>query len=132
MKLTGALGMGARRLAMAALGSMAVVLSGCGYGQPVPIPQPRPVGSSGLVVTPSDISMSPGQATTLMVSEKGYSGTFSESDDCAGIVGVLETGGSTFTVTATNVGLCTITISDQNSNSKDIAVSIQSIIIGGQ
>lgn len=132
MTLKGALGFGARRLAVAALGSTALALSSCGYGQPVPIPQPRPVGSSGLVVTPSNISMSPGQATTLMVSEKGYSGTFTESDDCAGIVGVIETGGSTFTVTATNVGLCTITISDQNGTSKDIAVSIQSIIIGGQ
>jgi hypothetical protein len=132
MTSKGALGFGARRLMAVALCGAALALSSCGYGQPVTIPPPRPVGSSGLVVTPSDISMSPGQATTLMVSEKGYSGTFTESDDCSGIVGVIETGGSTFTVTATNVGLCTITISDQNGASKDIAVSIQSIIIGGQ
>ena len=132
MTLKGALGFGARHLVVAALGGTLLAIFGCGYGQPVPIPPPRSVGSSGLVVTPSNISMSPGQATTLMVSEKGYTGTFTESDDCAGIVGVIETGGSTFTVTATNVGLCTITISDSSGASKPIAVSIQSIIIGGQ
>jgi len=76
--------------------------------------------------------MSPGQVTTLLVSDKGYSGTFSESDDCSGIVNVVETGGSTFKVTATAVGLCTITISDQGGNAKNIAVSIQSVVIRGQ
>jgi len=133
---TGALGMGARRLAVVSLWvavSAAVIgLSGCGYGQPVPIPPPRQVGSSGLVASPQSISMSPTQVTTLTVSEKGYQGTFSETDDCSGIVGVVETGGSSFQVTAVAVGLCTITISDQSGNSQNIAVSIQSVIVGGQ
>jgi len=136
MTLTGALGLGARRLAVVALCltvSVTVIgISGCGYGQPVPIPPPRQVGPSGLVVSPQAISMSPTQVTTVMVSEKGYQGTFSETDDCSGIVSVVETGGSTFKVTATAVGLCTITISDQGGNSQNIAVSIQSVILGGQ
>ncbi|HET9342353.1 MAG TPA: hypothetical protein VFO25_05530 [Candidatus Eremiobacteraceae bacterium] len=136
MTLFGALGLRARRLAVLALclamSATITGLSGCGYGQPVPIPPPRQVGSSGLVVSPQSISMSPTQVTTLTVSEKGYQGTFSESDDCSGIVSVVETGGSTFKVTANAVGLCTITITDQGGNSQDIAVSIQSVILGGQ
>lgn len=112
--------------------AMVVGLSGCGYGQPVPIPPPRQIGSSGLVVSPQSISMSPTQVTTLTVSEKGYQGNFSENDDCAGIVSIVETGGSTFKVTADAVGLCTITITDGGGNSQDIAVSIQSVILGGQ
>ena len=76
--------------------------------------------------------MSPTQVTTVTASEKGYQGTFSESDDCSGIVSVVETGGSTFTVTATADGLCTIMISDSGGNTQNIAVSIQSVILGGQ
>ena len=76
--------------------------------------------------------MSPGQATTVMASEKGYTGTFTESDDCEGIVSVVETGGSTFDVTALTVGLCTMKITDQDGASQNVAVSIQSVIIGGQ
>lgn len=121
-----------KRLAVAILCIGVAALFGCGYGQPVPIPPPRQVGSSGLVVSPQSISMSPTQITTLMVSEKGYQGTFTESDDCSGIVDVVETGGSTFKVTATAVGLCTISISDTGGNSQNIAVSIQSVILGGQ
>ena len=136
MTLTGALGMGARRLAVVSLSvtmsATAIGLFGCGYGQPVPIPPPRQIGSSGLVVSPQSISMSPTQITTLMVSEKGYQGTFSENDNCSGIVSVIETGGSTFKVTADAVGLCTITITDQGGNAQNIAVSIQSVILGGQ
>ena len=126
MTLTGAL---AIRLAVIVT---VTALSGCGYGQPVPIPPPRQIGSSGLVVSPQSISMSPTQVTTLMVSEKGYQGTFSETDDCSGIVSVVETGGSTFKVTATAVGLCAIAISDDGGHSQNIAVSIQSVILGGQ
>ncbi|HEY7993481.1 MAG TPA: hypothetical protein VID24_04690 [Candidatus Eremiobacteraceae bacterium] len=114
------------------LSATVIGFSGCGYGQPAPIPPPRQIGSSGLVVSPQTISMSPTQVTTLTVSEKGYQGTFSESDDCSGIVGVVETGGSTFKVSATADGLCTITISDQGGNAQNIAVSIQSVILGGQ
>lgn len=76
--------------------------------------------------------MSPTQVTTLVASEKGYQGTFSESDDCSGIVDVVGTGGSSFKVTAVAVGLCTIAISDQNGDAQNIAVSIQSVILGGQ
>lgn len=107
-------------------------IAGCGGAQSVPIPAPRPVGTSGLVVSPSSISMSPTQSTTIEASEKGYQGIFSETDDCSGIVTVDGTGGTSFTVTAVADGLCTITISDANGGSHDIGVSIQSVVIGGQ
>ena len=132
MTFSGALGIGARRLAVVCAFLAVAATSSCGYGQPVPIPPPKQVGSSGLVVTPSDISISPGQITTVNVSERGYGGPFMESDDCSGIVTVLETGGTSFKVTAVADGLCSITISDQSGGSQAIPVSIQSVIIGGQ
>src|SRR5690348_18466907 len=128
MTLTDALAFGARHVAVVSLCVAVAASAGCGIGQPATIPPPRQVGSSGLIVSPQNISMSPGQATTVMASEKGYSGTFTESDDCAGIVGVVETGGSTFDVTAVSVGLCTMTIADQSGGSQNVAVSIQSVI----
>lgn len=132
MTTTGALGFGARHVAVASLSIAVVALAGCGIGQPVPIPPPRQVGSSGLVVAPQNISMSPGQATTVTATEKGYSGPFTESDDCTGIVGIVETGGSTFDVTALSVGLCTIKVTDQSGGWQNVGVSIQSVVIGGQ
>ena len=110
----------------------AASLAGCGGAQPVAIPPPRQVGPSGLVVSPSDISMSPSQTASIVASEKGYKGTFGESDDCSGIVTVESTGGASFTVTAVADGLCTITISDASGGSHDVGVSIQSVVIGGQ
>lgn len=121
-----------RTIAALAVFFAATSLAGCGYGQPVPIPAPRSVGSSGLVVSPANISMSPGQSATITASEKGYQGIFSESDDCAGVVTVNGTGGTSFAVDGVADGQCTITISDASGGSHDLAVSIQSVIIGGQ
>lgn len=122
----------ARSAAAIAACFAATAVAGCGAAQPVPIAPPRQVGSSGLVVSPSSISMSPSQTTTIMASEKGYEGTFNETDDCSGVVTVEGTGGASFTVTAVADGTCTITIDDANGGSQHIAVSIQSVVIGGQ
>jgi len=112
--------------------SLCCALAGCGAPQGFSPPPAHTIGSSGLEVTPSGLSMSPGSAATLLATEQSYEGAFSENDDCSGVVTVSQTGAGSFTVNAAAVGTCSITISDSDGHSQDIPVSIQSVIIGGQ
>jgi hypothetical protein len=84
------------------------------------------------VISPGALSMSPGDGGSVSASEIGYQGTFTESDNCAGILSVSNLDKSHFAVTAVAPGMCSISISDTNGHSGKVSVSVQSIVIGGQ
>jgi hypothetical protein len=111
--------------------ALSAVLAGCSVSGSASVPAPHQVGPGGLNVTPSDVSMSPGDVATVSASENGYSGTFNEADTCAGIATVTAVSASQYSVTAVAPGICSITVSDSNGHSGQVAVSIQTIIIGG-
>ena len=109
-----------------------VSMTGCSSIGSATLPHPRATNAVGLVVSPVNVSMGPGDVATLSASESGYSGTFSSTDDCAGIATVGSLGASQFKVTGVAPGLCTITVADSKGNSQQIAVSIQTTVVGGQ
>ena len=107
-------------------------IAGCGAVQNASVPSPHVVGPSGLVVSPSSLSMSPSQGATVSASENGYSGSYTQTNTCGGIASVGDVGQGQYSVTAVAPGICAITVSDQNGHSQQVAVSVQSIIVGGQ
>ena len=109
-----------------------LALSGCGSPATGPVPSPRLVGPSGLVVSPKAVSMSPGDSASVTIGEQGYSGSFSQSNNCSGIVTVTGGGPASYGIAAVAPGLCTITISDTDGHSAPVSVSVQTIVIGGQ
>jgi len=115
----------------AALSAVAFV-AGCSTIGSASLPHPTISHPSGLVVSPTGVSMGPADQASLSASEYGYDGTYGSTDDCSGIATVVPMGATQFVVTGVAPGLCTITVSDTKGNSKPIGVSIQSIVIGGQ
>lgn len=69
---------------------------------------------------------------TFNVSESGYLGTFTETDNCnpgAGTIATVAPGSAggpnaTFTVTPQGAGSCTITITDSNSHSAAVSIGV--------
>jgi hypothetical protein len=106
--------------------------AGCSAIGSASLPHPGTSHPTGLVVSPTDLSMGPGDQGSLSASESGYDGTYGSTDDCSGIATVESMGATQFIVTGVAPGLCTVTVSDSKGNFKPIGVSVQSIVIGGQ
>ncbi len=107
-------------------------LAACGSPASAPVPSPHVVGPSGLVVSPGALSMSPGDHATVNANERGYGGSYSQTNTCAGIASVNDGSPGSFGVTAVAPGLCTITVSDSSGHNASVNVSVQSVVIGGQ
>jgi hypothetical protein len=115
----------------AALAAISLVV-GCSSIGSATLPDPKPTGAAGLQVSPGSLSMGPGDAASLSANESGYNGTYTSTDNCSGIASVAPLGLTQFTVTAIAPGLCTITVSDSKGNAKQVGVSVQTTVIGGQ
>lgn len=115
----------------AALLIVSACLGGCSVPAGYVLPHQGGTGQGGFTISPASVSFSPGDASTVSASESGYSGTFSETDNCSGIITIAPLGQSQFTLTAVAPGLCSVTISDTNGHSGKVPISVQSIIIGG-
>jgi hypothetical protein len=67
-------------------------------------------------------------AQTLLVQETGYSGTFFENDDCAGIATIAPPGGSgpslSETVTGVTAGTCTATFTDSFAQVQHASITV--------
>lgn len=107
-------------------------LFGCSVSGSATVPSPKAPDPKGLQVSPTSVSISPGNGLTLNASEVGYDGAFQQTNNCAGIATIAALGSSQYAVTAIAPGVCTITVSDTSGNSVAVGVSIQTIIIGGQ
>ncbi|MGC8485710.1 MAG: hypothetical protein ACP5O6_08775, partial [Candidatus Baltobacteraceae bacterium] len=70
-----------------------------------------------------------------VVTETGYTGTFTESDTCSTIATVTPSSGTgpsfTFTVTGVNAGTCTATFADTNGQqvTANIGVTTTGVVI---
>jgi hypothetical protein len=115
----------------AVLAAIAFV-AGCSSISSATLPHPQSTSAAGLTVAPGDLSMGPGDAATVSASESGYDGTYTSTDDCNGIATVAPLGVTQFTVTAVAPGMCTITVSDSKGSAKQVGVSVQTTVIGGQ
>ena len=126
---------------LCALLVLGIITQGCdsrgstgGMGSPT-------VPSSSTIQVPSSVSLvGTGSANTksFSASENFYSGTMTQTNSCSPSAGVIATvspvSGTapvTFTVTPQAVGSCSITISDSNSQSATVAVTVttESIVI---
>ncbi len=97
-----------------------------------PSPTPTPAATpapNGLGATPATVALyglGSGNAATITVAETSYSGTFGESDTCAGIATVASATplgpSAAFTVSGVAAGSCTATFSD--TFRQTVAVSI--------
>lgn len=76
--------------------------------------------------------MGPGDQASLQASESGFTGSFTAQTSADGVANVAPVDATSFQVTAVAVGTANITVSDGKGNSKIIAVSVQSTVIGGQ
>jgi len=119
---------------MRRLGVLAACLAivSCTGSPGAPVPGPHFLIPSGLQVSPGSISLAPGGDQTVDVSEAGFSGQFTAQTSDSDVATVAPDGSTQFVVTAQNPGSATITISDGSGNSRQIGVSVQVTIIGGQ
>jgi hypothetical protein len=78
------------------------------------------------------MSFSSDAAQTVTVSESGYTGRFTESDNCNPYSGTIAsvalastaTGAATYAVTPQGAGTCTVTISDASGKSVAVGVTV--------
>jgi streptogramin lyase len=78
-----------------------------------------------ITVTPSSLSMTIGDMSSLSVSETNYSGKWTASSSDTRVATVVKGGSaSTFTVTAVKAGYCTIVVSDKTGNSFPVSVVV--------
>lgn len=105
--------------------------AGCSSSTSVAIPHPKPA-ATGLVATPTTVSMGPSDTTSIAASESGYSGAYSAQSSNTGVASVTPNGPAQFIVAGVAPGTCSVTISDIKGNSVTVQVSIQTVVIGGQ
>jgi hypothetical protein len=86
----------------------------------------------GVTVTPSSLSFTQSgssAAKSSSVSQKGYDGDFTESDDCGGIASIALTGGSlgakTYTVTPAGTGTCTADFTGAHNELGQLSISVK-------
>jgi hypothetical protein len=99
---------------------------------PTATPTPTPTPIPALNVAPAALNFTIANNTQgIGVSESGYTGTFSESDNCSNIATVSPSGpasangpNATFNVTSVAAGTCTVTISDQNGQSVGVTINV--------
>lgn len=94
-------------------------------------PTPTAPPSGVLSVNPTALSINgtgASYAQNVYVQETGYSGAFSESDNCTSIASVAPSSGAgpaaTFIVTPSGAGTCTATFADVNGNRVLVAVTV--------
>jgi hypothetical protein len=94
-----------------------------------------PGGGSGISAQPQSVETQ--TSATITVSESGYTGTFSELDDCGAIATITPSSANgpsaTFTVTSkqTSGGTCTVTFSDAQHNTASVHVGITVVNLTG-
>ena len=115
-------------------------MQGCGGGSGISTPAPpfSPT-SSTIQVAPASLSLTgAGSATakTFIATENFYTGTLSETDTCNPSAGTIASispasgsGQVTFTVTPRAIGNCSVKISDANSQSATVSVSVVGSIV---
>jgi hypothetical protein len=89
---------------------------------PIAVALPGPV-----LLVPSSLNFSAtgsGHAQNVTVSQSGYTGSFSEIDDCSGISTVVRSTATVYTVTPTNAGSCTAVFSGGNGESAPLPISV--------
>ena len=96
------------------------------------------VGGGGVTVNPSSLSFLQIGASyfqNLNVSQSNYTGAYSESDSCTGIVTVSVTsnsgGAAVYKVTPAAVGTCQITITGGSGKTATVGVTVTSTSVGG-
>ncbi len=98
---------------------------------PTPTPNPMGIAPSTLALTGTGAS----NAQTLVVTETGYTGSFTESDTCSTIATVTPSSGTgpsfTFTVTGLAAGTCSATFADTNGQhvTANIGVTTTGVVI---
>ncbi len=98
---------------------------------PSPTPNPMGIAPSTLALTGTGAS----NAQTLVVTETGYTGSFTESDTCSTIATVTPSSGTgpsfTFTVTGVAAGTCSATFADTNGQhvTANIGVTTTGVVI---
>ena len=98
---------------------------------PTPTPNPMGIAPSTLALTGTGAS----NAQTLVVTETGYTGSFTESDTCSTIATVTPSSGTgpsfTFTVTGLAAGTCSATFADTNRQhvTANIGVTTTGVVI---
>jgi hypothetical protein len=120
-----------------ALCATALTVASCTTNNPAPIlilptaPPTTPPTSppNALVMSLGSVSFTvPGQVANFTASESGYTGTLTQTNNCAGIATVSPasaTGPSGgFTVTAVAAGTCQVTIKDSNNQSGTLGVTV--------
>jgi len=97
---------------------------------PKPTATPTPVAGV-LTVTPTVILFPPSLPQTLIIHETGYTGTFTQTNSCAGISPIAtfaaaSGSGPTWTlmVSGANAGTCTITITDASAQHVTASISV--------
>ena len=98
-----------------------------------------PSGGGGVTANPSSLSFLAIGASyfqNLNVSQSNFTGAYSESDNCTGVVTVGVTsntaGSAVYEVTPTGVGTCQITITGGNGKTATIGVTATSTSVGIQ
>ncbi len=106
---------------------------------PSPSPSPSPSSPPApMGIAPSTLALTgtgASNAQTLVVTETGYTGSFTESDTCSTIATVTPSSGTgpsfTFTVTGVAAGTCSATFTDTNGQhvSANIGVTTTGVVI---
>jgi hypothetical protein len=124
-----------RRFLVAAITSaLTSLLFGCASGGAIPRPLARPVRLSPNTMSFLAIGASYGQ--NLNVSQSNFTGAYSESDNCTGVVTVSVTsnsgGAAVYGVTPAAVGACQITITGGSGKTATAGVTVTTTSVGIQ
>ncbi len=80
-----------------------------------------------VLLVPTSLNFSgtgPGHAQSVSASQSGYSGTFTEIDDCSGISTIVPSTHGMFTVTAINDGSCTAVFTGGNHQTAPLPILV--------
>jgi hypothetical protein len=102
-------------------------------------PTPVPSAQGAIVANPVALAINgtgPSAAQSLQIAENAYTGSFSESDTCAGIAtvvpGTLAGPSATATVTGVASGTCTATFHDRFGQSTPVTITVTVTAFGVQ
>ena len=91
-----------------------------------------------MLASPASVAFASSTATTLSVSESGYTGTFHENDTCTPLTGAIATiaaagspppGSATYSVTPVGPGTCQITVADSTGRTTTVPVTVSTAAI---
>jgi len=117
------------KIAVLSLVVASMLASGCSAGSLLSLAGvPKPTPTPQLIVTPSSLTMStsgPTQTQTLTASESGSTFFTAQSSDVT-VATVAQVQGTTnaFSVSALKVGTCTIDVTDENSQTVHVKVTV--------